>query len=208
MKRIDPWEANLNVLGLPKESSWEQVQTRYRKLVLAFHPDINRGDAGSADRFRAVARSYERLKELKREREEESMEHFAPMSEDPRLSALSIDELGMRITYSRSPRVRAAAAYLLGRIESKESRRLLLLASRDRDAKVRHVALEVLARVGTPADLLRCMTNQGPKRWGVAGTLILLSAHRCVQAIARSVGRDGRGETRIGGKLARMGEVR
>lgn len=187
MKRTDPWDANLRALALPDGSSWQEIQAQYRRLVLALHPDVNRGNATSAERFRAVAAAYERLKELKRERESGTNEHLQAVAADPRLAALSAAELGMRIRYSGSASVRATAAYLLGRIASKESRRLLMTASRDQEAEVRRIAVDALARVGTPADLLRCLVAPAPRQWAHSRYLLLLFARTLARAVARRV---------------------
>jgi len=56
--------------------------------------------------------------------------------------------------YSSSPNVRSTAAYLLGKLGGIENRRMLLQASRDSDDTVRLAALESLAEVGIPGDLI------------------------------------------------------
>jgi len=41
---------SLSQLGLPRIAGWEEVQARYRKLVLTCHPDVNSSNRAS-ERF-------------------------------------------------------------------------------------------------------------------------------------------------------------
>ncbi len=153
MRQTNPWRENLQVLDLGAQASWQEVQARYRQLVLSYHPDVNPSKQ-SSERFRQIAAAYEELTALRRERRTRSTEELARMNEDPRVRRLSIEELEMRLLYSTSLELRAAAAYLLGKRDGKESRRVLLKAIRDPDTYVRQVALEALGEIGKPGDLL------------------------------------------------------
>lgn len=158
MKRSDVWAENLRVLGLSGGERWEGIQARYRQLVLAYHPDVNPSNEAS-ERFRLIAAAYEALVGLQREQRERSPEELSRMYDDPKVRQLSLEELGMRLRYSSSANVRAAAACLLGSIQGKQSRQMLLQASRDADETVRRVVLESLGKVGKPADLLRLLPS-------------------------------------------------
>jgi curved DNA-binding protein CbpA len=141
------------VLDLSPQASWQEVQARYRRLALTHHPDVNPSKQSSA-RFQRIAVAYQELAALERERRAQSSEELARMSQDPRVRGLSLKEVQMRLLYSASAELRAAAAYLLGRRGEQESRRTLRQAARDPEARVRRAAVEALATIGRPGDLL------------------------------------------------------
>jgi len=156
MKQMDPRLEKLQVLDLPAQASWQEVQARFRQLVLSYHPDVNPSKQ-SSEHFRRIAEAYETLAQLRRQRQARSTEELARMNEDPRVRRLSTEELQMRLLYSSSPELRAAAAYLLGERYGKESRRVVLRAVRDPDTYVRRVALEAIGEIGRPGDLFPFM---------------------------------------------------
>lgn len=49
-------------LGVPKDSSQEDIQKAYRKLARKYHPDVNK-DAGAEAKFKDIAEAYEVLKD-------------------------------------------------------------------------------------------------------------------------------------------------
>jgi curved DNA-binding protein CbpA len=153
MMQGDPRGESLRVLALPAQASWQEVQARYRRLALTHHPDVNPSKQ-SSEHFRRIAVAYQDLAALERARRTQSTEELARMSEDPRVRGLSLKELEMRLLHSASPRLRAAAAYLLGRRDGEGSRRTLRQAARDPEARVRRAAVEALAGIGRPGDLL------------------------------------------------------
>ncbi len=156
MKNPDVRTTSLEALDLSPQATWRDIQTKYRQLVLTLHPDVNcRRDA--AERFRRVAAAYETLAVLQREERTGHAEELARLYDDPRIRRLSVEELAMRMRYSSSREVRAAVACLLGTLESRESRRILLEALRDRDVPVRRLALEALGKIGRVSDFLRCL---------------------------------------------------
>ncbi len=152
MKQPDQWKENLKLLDLSPKASWQEVQARYRQLVLRYHPDVNPSKQ-SSERFRQIASAYEALVTLRREQRARSVKELARFDEDPRVRRLSIEELEMRLLYSTSPKLRAAAAYLLGKREGKESRRVLRKAVRDPDTLVRRAVVQALGEIGKPGDL-------------------------------------------------------
>ncbi len=188
---------HLRELGLPTGAGWETIQSRYRQLVLAHHPDLHPGDASCAERFRRIAAAYEALSLLRRERSASSPEGLERMRADPRLRALSAQELSLRLRYSSSAWVRAAAAGLMG--GSPESRGLLRTALKDPEALVRSSALEALSRTGKPGDLLGILASPQALRGLSVGKLLRASsliwrrAIVCGLAAARQAARKGGG---------------
>ncbi|MDP9869955.1 MULTISPECIES: DnaJ C-terminal domain-containing protein [Streptosporangium] len=45
------------ILGVPRGAGQEEVQSAYRKLARAYHPDINK-DPGAEDRFKEISEAY------------------------------------------------------------------------------------------------------------------------------------------------------
>lgn len=156
MRPTDKWMANLGLLDLPRTAGWEDIQVKYRKLVLCLHPDVNPSPK-VAERFRQVVAAYEELMALHRQQQAQSAACRARMCDDPKIRGLSLEEIGTRLRYSSSTQVRAVAAYLLGQLGGKESRRALLQSRGDPDDTVRQIVLESLGNVGKPGDLARCV---------------------------------------------------
>jgi curved DNA-binding protein CbpA len=156
MKQTRLCKEDLRVLDLPPRASWQEVQTRYRQLVLSYHPDVN-PSGQTAERFRQIASAYESLRSIKREQESRSANELARIANDPRIREMSAEELGMRLRYSNFPKLRAAAAYLLAKREGDESRMVLRRAIRDEDKHVRRAAVEGLGDIGLPADTWPCL---------------------------------------------------
>ncbi len=165
---------HLQTLGLPAACAWQAVQSRYRRLVLAHHPDLNPGNSACAERFRRIAEAYEALAAIQRRRQEDSPEGLERMRADPRLRSLSMEELSLRLRYSSSAWVRAAAADLLG--QSPASRGLLKAALKDSEKLVRRSALQALSRIGKPGDLLRHVFWSAIHRGIRTGNLLEASA--------------------------------
>jgi hypothetical protein len=177
----DPRAEDLRLLGLPPGATWARVESRYRRLALSQHPDVDPARAAVV-RFARIAAAYQRLSALRGERPASADEDLRRLRSDPRIRGLPPQELAMRLRHSSSTRVRAAAASLLGKAQGKETRRALLAALRDPEAQVRSAALDALGRVGRPADLPVILAAAFTARGAAGG--------RCWRSAARILGRS------------------
>ncbi|MFD0851870.1 DnaJ domain-containing protein, partial [Actinomadura adrarensis] len=57
------------VLGVAKNASQDDIKKAYRKLARQYHPDANKGDSDSEDRFKEVSEAYDVLSDEKRRKE-------------------------------------------------------------------------------------------------------------------------------------------
>ncbi|MCO6010155.1 molecular chaperone DnaJ [Actinoallomurus purpureus] len=57
------------VLGVPKTATQDEIKKSYRKLARKYHPDANRGDAESEERFKEISEAYDVLSDEKRRKE-------------------------------------------------------------------------------------------------------------------------------------------
>jgi molecular chaperone DnaJ len=57
------------VLGVPKTATQEEIKKAYRKLARKYHPDANRGDADSEEKFKEISEAYDVLSDDKRRKE-------------------------------------------------------------------------------------------------------------------------------------------
>lgn len=58
-----------NVLGVRRGASEDEIKRAYRKLAMRHHPDVNKGDSGSEDRFKAINEAYDVLSDPGRRRD-------------------------------------------------------------------------------------------------------------------------------------------
>jgi molecular chaperone DnaJ len=57
------------VLGVPKTATADEIKKSYRKLARKYHPDANKGDAKSEDRFKEISEAYNVLSDAKERKE-------------------------------------------------------------------------------------------------------------------------------------------
>ena len=50
------------ILGVSKNATQDEIKKAYRKLAIKYHPDKNKGDKNSEERFKEVGEAYEVLK--------------------------------------------------------------------------------------------------------------------------------------------------
>src|SRR4051794_3690328 len=58
-----------SALGVPKDASAADIKKTYRKLARQYHPDANKGDAKSEERFKEISEAYDVLSDAKRRKE-------------------------------------------------------------------------------------------------------------------------------------------
>ena len=56
-----------DVLGINKSASPEQIKSAYRKLAVKYHPDKNKGDKASEEKFKEASEAYHVLSNTPRE---------------------------------------------------------------------------------------------------------------------------------------------
>lgn len=202
MKETTTWKRDLAILGLDSRAAWSEIQAQYRRLALSMHPDVATSGNDAQAAFLEISQAYERLRSVHREREAHNPATLERRYGDPSLSALTVEELGARMQFSTSQELRAAAAFLLGKIDSSESRELLVRAASDSSRVVRRVALESLGRVGRMGDIVRCILPSCSSGGEVMGAL----AASAVKALKRAAGSAAAGEERrtVRGSRARL----
>ena len=76
----DPYET----LGVKREASQDEIRAAYRKLAKKLHPDLNPGDRGAEDKFKAVATAYDLLSDPEKRGRFDRGEIDASGAEKPR----------------------------------------------------------------------------------------------------------------------------
>ena len=66
-----------DVLGIPKGASKEEIKKAYRKLALKYHPDKNKGDKTSEEKFKEASEAYHILSDDKRKANYDQFGHAA-----------------------------------------------------------------------------------------------------------------------------------
>ena len=55
-----------DVLGVNKSATSDQIKSAYRKLAVKYHPDKNKGDKASEDKFKEASEAYHVLSNVER----------------------------------------------------------------------------------------------------------------------------------------------
>jgi len=66
-----------DVLGINKNSTADQIKTAYRKLAVKFHPDKNKGDKASEEKFKEASEAYHVLSDNERKQSYDNFGHAA-----------------------------------------------------------------------------------------------------------------------------------
>lgn len=64
------------ILGVPRESSPEDIKTAYRKLARRYHPDLNPGDKSAEDKFKDIGEAYEVLSDVDKRSQYDQFSQF------------------------------------------------------------------------------------------------------------------------------------
>jgi molecular chaperone DnaJ len=62
-----------NVLGVSEKASADEIKKQYRRLAKQHHPDSNKGDAKSAERFKEISEAYQVLGDEKKRQQYDEM---------------------------------------------------------------------------------------------------------------------------------------
>ena len=65
------------VLGINKSASADQIKSAYRKLAVKFHPDKNKGDKASEEKFKEASEAYHVLSNAERKQNYDNFGHAA-----------------------------------------------------------------------------------------------------------------------------------
>ena len=66
-----------NVLGVNKNSTPDQIKTAYRKSAVKYHPDKNKGDKTSEEKFKEASEAYHVLSDKERKQNYDNFGHAA-----------------------------------------------------------------------------------------------------------------------------------
>ena len=66
-----------DVLGVNKSSSPDQIKAAYRKLAVKHHPDKNKGNKASEEKFKEASEAYHVLSDKERKQNYDNFGHAA-----------------------------------------------------------------------------------------------------------------------------------
>ena len=66
-----------DVLGVSKGATPDQIKSAYRKLAVKYHPDKNKGDKASEDKFKEASEAYHVLSNQERKQNYDNFGHAA-----------------------------------------------------------------------------------------------------------------------------------
>lgn len=55
-----------DILGIPENSTYDEIKTKYRELVKKYHPDVNNGNKEAEEYFKKIVEAYEFLSNVKK----------------------------------------------------------------------------------------------------------------------------------------------
>jgi molecular chaperone DnaJ len=65
-----------NVLGVSEKATADEIKKQYRRLAKQHHPDSNKGEAKSAERFKEISEAYQVLSDVKKRKQYDEMRHL------------------------------------------------------------------------------------------------------------------------------------
>lgn len=68
------------ILGVNKKSSDEEIKKAYRKLAVKYHPDKNKGDKVSEEKFKEISEAYETLSDPEKRQKYDNPNPFGNMN--------------------------------------------------------------------------------------------------------------------------------
>ena len=67
------------ILGVSKSATEKEIKSAYRKLARKYHPDVNRGDKASEERFKEISEAYEVLSNPDQRKKYDQFGHMGDM---------------------------------------------------------------------------------------------------------------------------------
>lgn len=64
------------ILGVSRTATEKEIKSAYRKLARKYHPDVNRGDNASEERFKEVSEAYEVLSDAEKRKKYDQFGHL------------------------------------------------------------------------------------------------------------------------------------